>query len=122
MFVTMSGHIKNNDQLADYVRKKLKKGYPDGELRNELLQQGYNKEEIERLIYNPPATEAGKQKENRQRLDNNPLWYFASIGLLITGIAFKSVSYFRESSLGTILLVAGIGGLIAKVILSIKNR
>jgi hypothetical protein len=122
MFVFMTPGRKNEEELTDFVRKKLKKGYPEGELRNDLLQQGYTDEEIQKAVYNPPLTEAGKKKEAQRNQDNNPLWYLASVGLLITGIAIKSVSYYKDSSAGTLLIVVGAVGLAAKIFMAIKDR
>lgn len=38
------------DELADYIRKNLKKGYTKESLRWALIDQGYSKMEVERAI------------------------------------------------------------------------
>ena len=75
-------------ELDGYVRKKLRSGYHEGELRNELLAEGYSEPEIEQAFYNslmkPAKTPASNPGEY-------PLWFFLSVGLLILGISFKSI-------------------------------
>jgi len=41
------------EELTRYIRKKLKKGYPAGELENQLLEKGYAKEAIDEAMNNP---------------------------------------------------------------------
>lgn len=43
----------NPEELEKYVRKKLRRGYPAGELENELLSKGFNKEAIHNAMNNP---------------------------------------------------------------------
>jgi hypothetical protein len=49
------------EELKQYVGKRLKKGYPAGELRDELVQQGYTTETIEQA-FNPAPTPGDAEK------------------------------------------------------------
>src|SRR5690349_11566480 len=73
----------SQDELQYFIRRKLRKGYPEGELKNELVAEGYTNEEIEKALYNivasHPSVTTGTAKF--------PLWLIFSFGLLIVGIA-----------------------------------
>jgi len=105
--------MKNQEDIRLYVRKKIKRGYPEGELRNDLLQQGYSDEEIQRFIYDPEINVKKKSK----RITDSPLWYAISVGFLILGLTlFLGPSiWLREFNL--LFLILGLIGIIAKYIL-----
>jgi len=44
---------KEIEDKVEAVRKKLKRGVPEGEIKEELLREGYTKEEIEAYFFKP---------------------------------------------------------------------
>jgi hypothetical protein len=42
--------MKSPEELKQHVSKQLKRGYPSGELKEELLKQGYTTESIEKAF------------------------------------------------------------------------
>jgi hypothetical protein len=88
------------DELKNYVKKRLKKGYPGGELRYELLQQGYAADAIEQAFspgrqWNDPVEGFGLRQFQgaagflvlglfRLRID---YYYHFAAGCIVTGIA-----------------------------------
>ncbi|HEX7902525.1 MAG TPA: hypothetical protein VF487_01510 [Chitinophagaceae bacterium] len=112
--------MKTAEELSDFVKSKLKRGYPEGELRNDLLREGYTAEQVQKAIYNPPKGAKDILRAEQKKLDNNPLWYMISAGFIITGIAIKSVKYYRENSFSTMLIAMGVIGLFAKIFLALK--
>jgi len=105
-----------NEELLRIVKRKTKRGYPEGELRNELRQQGIGEDEINELfdaITKPDANtgyESASQPEQARMLvaaclgitaiallsfnsGNNIAWL-----LLLTGIAFLLPSIFKKIS------------------------
>jgi hypothetical protein len=110
--------MKTQEELHSFVRSKLKRGYPEGELRNELLQEGYTAEEIQKAIYDPPTDPAEIKKAERKKFDSNPLWYLGSIVFIILGLYKRSGDPYTNSHIyGTSLIVAGIIGLLLKLLL-----
>lgn len=100
------------EEKIQEIRKKLQKGYPQGELFNELLQQGYSSYEIQNALY-----ALSQKQEKISNPINIPLWYAASIGFIILGIAILSVKYLWIYNYGYIFLGLGITGLLAKYLI-----
>lgn len=42
--------MKSTEELKQHVSKQLKRGYPSGELKEELLKQGYTVETVEKAF------------------------------------------------------------------------
>ena|SRR6478672_6626906 len=97
-----------NENLIQSVKKKLKAGYPAGEIKTELREQGYSEEKIE-MIFNATVdpSSQGKPIYSGEKTGNQMLM-LTGAGLLITGLAFLSLS--SESFIGLSLLT--IGGLL----------
>jgi len=106
---------RTEEELAMYTRKKLRGGYPAGELKNELLAEGHTIKEVESAFLKS-VSPLGKNAESNP--GQYPLWFFLSVGLLILGISFKSVqpTIFMGHWTDTIL-IAGILGTITGMIL-----
>jgi len=100
---------REEQNLYEYVRRKLRSGHPEGELRNELIKEGHSPEEIESLFY---------RISNRNRLTHSskhedfPVWYLISFGLLITGIAILGV--YKNSDLGYFFVIPGVAGILIR--------
>lgn len=113
---------KSAAELDMFVRKKLRGGYPAGELKNELLAEGYTKEDIESAFY---KTISRSHQESENNPGQYPLWFFLAVGLLILGIALKSIQRTLFGGDWTdVVLIAGIVGTIAGLIrvYSIKQK
>jgi hypothetical protein len=90
------------------IRKKLRKGYPQGELTNDLANEGYTTEEIQDAFFNLE----GAKPDHKAK--DFPLWYMTSIFFIIIGIAILSVKYLWIYYYGYIFLILGIAGLLVK--------
>jgi magnesium-transporting ATPase (P-type) len=106
--------MKTQEELRQFVKKKLKNGYPEGELINDLLQEGFTNEEIQKAIYEPIA-DNGSTKQSRQQT-SYPLWFLLTSAAGIVGLSFISVSLFRNNLLWYILLAIGLAGLLIRFI------
>jgi hypothetical protein len=109
--------MKTPEELGSFVKNKLKRGYPEGELRNELLQEGYTAEQIQKAVYDPPTDPLEIKKAQRKILDNNPFWYLTSIGIIIIGMYRKSSEGNHTTIYTWLLIGTGIIGLGLKIIL-----
>lgn len=113
--------MKDSVLLRDFVQKKLRKGYPQGELVNDLLKEGYSEDDIHKAIYNGSSQE----KEGRQSLsksNNMPLWYLLSVGFVILGLALVSVKFIWLSEYGWFFLITGLVGIAARFILPLLRE
>jgi len=114
--------MKTQEELLLSAKKKLKNGYPEGELINDLLQEGYSNEQIQKAIYDLPATEADPTTRNRTPPVHHPLWFVFTSALGIVGLAFVSVSIFINRTIGYMLLAIGLTGLLVRFILPLINK
>jgi hypothetical protein len=97
------------EEITDGIKKQLRKGYPQGEIINDLKKQGYSKEEIEETFYSLTS-----RKGTQSGTGNIPLWFMLSIGFVILGIAILSVKYLWIYKWGYFFLVAGLAGICIK--------
>lgn len=106
-----------NDEKKKEIEKKLRKGYPQGELINDLLSEGYTQEEINNALFvlSTPSKEKSKA-------DDFPLWYWASIGFIILGIAVLSVRYLWIHDFGYVFLASGLIGLFVRFIIQESKK
>lgn len=77
------------EDLAKFVHKKLRSGYPEGELRTDLEREGYSPEEINEAF----QARVSSNKESSESMRS--IQVMIGTGLLITGIAVLSVDIFR---------------------------
>lgn len=87
------------EEIIANTRRKLKKGHPHGELVEELLLQGYSREEID-PIFDPPAKGSGSRQQEY------PVAYVLGAGLCVTGVSILAV--FSQAALGYLFLGGGI--------------
>ena len=113
--------MKTKEELQVFVKKKLKRGYPEGELINDLLQEGYSNDEIQKAIYEPAITDNGPAKQSRQQT-SYPTWFVLTSAAGVVGLSFISVSLFRNNLLWYILLGIGLAGLLIRFILPLINE
>jgi hypothetical protein len=116
MFVFIQLKMKNQEELRLFVKKKLRRGYPEGELRNDLLGEGYSAEEIQKAIYDPEVIPGNRKREG----NNYPLWFAASVGFVILGLSLLSVNFIWLSKYGWFFLTIGLVGIAFKFLLPKK--
>jgi hypothetical protein len=80
------------------IRKRLRMGQPQGDLVEELLQEGHSMEEIS-TVFNPPAKRSGTHQPEY------PIAYVLGAGLCITGLSILAV--FSGAQLGYLFLLGG---------------
>lgn len=96
--------MKNREELTGYVRRKMRNGYPDGELREELKSAGYSPEDIEAAFSTPRS--GGKSSKMNEAFRSATVGVGA--GLVITGVAILSVNWFiYYHSIAWGLIIAG---------------
>lgn len=94
--------IINDKEIEDKlkeVRKKLKRGIPEGEIKEQLLREGYTKEEMEAYFFKPHHYDM-----RSWYLVFSILLLLVGIGLFITGRGWLMIilsgllfyQYFRE--------------------------
>jgi hypothetical protein len=104
--------MKSPEDLKEYVSKQLKRGYPSGELREELLQQGYAAEAIEKAFSVDGYSSSGP---NTDRFGLRSV--LLSIGLILLGIwQMDSHIYSTSRMIGIGSLMVGTIGLILKLV------
>ena len=99
------------DQLGNLIKKKLHRGYPEGELREDLKEQGYTQDEIDRAFL------FASRKNLPARTSEFPLWYAVSVGVLIFGISLKAVKGLWLEPIAVPLIVIGIVGILLRLLL-----
>jgi hypothetical protein len=101
------------EALKSFVYKRLKKGYPAGELRHELLRQGYAADEVEQ-VYTP------------RRSWNDPTQGFGwrqfqgPAGFVLLGLVWLREEHYFHFAVGCI--VTGIACLLIKWLHWYENR
>jgi hypothetical protein len=92
------------EEKINAVRKLLKSGVPQGELYNNLLNEGYTTEEIGKIFF-----DASVKKAERKKSSSYEIHYFSLIGvaLIITGIAIHAYPTWLLG-FGTISIIAGV--------------
>jgi hypothetical protein len=104
--------MKSPEELKQYVSKQLKRGYPSGELREELLQQGYTVEAVEKAFSVDGYSPSG---ETNNRFGFRSV--LLSIGLIVLGISqMNGNAYASSRMIGIGSLVVGIVGLVFKLV------
>ena len=114
--------MKTQEELRQFVKKKLKNGYPEGELINELSEEGHTNEEIQKAIYDPPAMGTDPKTSNQTAPVQHPLWFVFTSALGIVGLALVSVSVFINRTIGYTLLAIGLIGLLIRFIMPLINK
>lgn len=102
--------MKTPEELKEYIKNKLKRGYPEGELRNDLLSEGYTSEQIQEAIYSPASDSEEK------KLDSNPFWYFGSVIIILLGF-YRLSTNSGSNTWGITIIIAGVVSLLAKIII-----
>jgi hypothetical protein len=105
------------EEKINEIKKKVRKGYPPGELENDLFNEGYTAEEIQNVFSNLSGNTQMKDKPK-----NIPLWYAISIGFIILGIAILSVKYLWIYYYGYVFLILGLVGVLLKYLITIPGK
>lgn len=113
--------MKDPVLLRKFVQKKLRKGYPQGELINDLLKEGYSEEDIQKAIYTGSSLK-NMSPEGSSNSSNIPLWYLLSVGFAILGLALVSVKFIWLSEYGWFFLTTGLVGIAARFLLPLLKE
>jgi len=97
------------EELIELIKKKCRSGYPAGELKLDLLEQGYNEADID------AAFVSISKEENF----NKPLWYLVSILFIVGGI-YEFTQGNRVW--GWSSFTWGCAGLLIKILVSYKKE
>ncbi len=103
--------MRTPEELSAFIKKRLHSGYPDGELRNDLLKEGYTIEEIDRAFFNASPFQ---RKPNTSKRVEYPAWYIFSISSII--LALGLMVQFGVSPLSLILLIPGLIGVVFMIV------
>ncbi len=96
------------------IKKRLRNGYPEGELINDLLKEGYALEDIREAIW--PASLSNITENN-----DFPIWYLLSVGFFILGLALIAVPIVWLSEYGWFFIITGIAGIVLHFFLRVKK-
>ncbi len=94
--------------LDELVRRKLKKGFPAGELRQELKGLGYTEEEINAAINSYAQTQMDRTGNKAGFNSSGSMLSLAGISLLIVGIALSSVNFSAGNGPLNVFSLAGL--------------
>jgi hypothetical protein len=76
----------NQEELRKYIRKKLKAGYPAGELENELLARGISKEAIRDTMNNPKYQWDVSSTRKNMLAINGACLLFVALSMVVSGM------------------------------------
>ena len=95
-----------DEALVNAIKKKLISGYPQGELRNDLLEKGHTVEEIERLFFVASGHLDKPTEAKAQQNSGAAMFKLIGVALLITGITIMGTGlWLKDYSI--YLLIAG---------------
>ena len=94
----------NSEELRKYIRKKLRAGYPAGELENELLSKGFEKDIIRDAMNNPKHKWDVSSTRKNMLAINGACLLFVTLSVAVTGLD---------------PVISGIAGLIAVAVMLI---
>jgi hypothetical protein len=86
------------------IKKKLKSGYPQGELIKDLVNEGYAADEVNDALFGLEGAKAGDKAREFS------LWYMASISFIVLGIAILTVEGLWIYYFGYVFLILGLVG------------
>ena len=110
--------MKREQNLSQVIKKKLRSGYPEGEMKNELLEKGYSMDQIEKAIYNVPVDKMTRRirKESAGK-DKVSMWTLIGTSLVILGISlYAAPTNFQQYA--NFILVAGMLCLVIKYVIA----
>ncbi len=76
----------SQEQLKKHIRKKLRSGYPAGELENELLEKGISKEAIQDAMNNPKYQWDASSTRSNMIAINGACLLFVALSFIVSGI------------------------------------
>lgn len=93
-----------NKELLKIIKRKTKRGYPEGELRNELQQQGLSETEINELFDSITGSSESDGTDTLPQENQNFLLIASGLG--ITGLAL--LSFNNGSLIGWLFILPAI--------------
>jgi DNA-binding CsgD family transcriptional regulator len=95
------------DEKVKQVKKQLRSGMPQGEIENDLINQGYSNEEIQRMIFISSHRKIVPDNSVKDKRNNSITAMLALIGMLclIAGISMIVVNtWLKPYGIGLIVL------------------
>lgn len=102
------------EEMQASVSKQVNAGFSMSEIKENLIADGYSKEEIDRLKFLLPETVPAQRNKGREYLS-----LVVSLFLIVRGCMLLSNG---KPVWGAILFVIGVGGLIAKIAFMARNQ
>jgi len=113
--------MPDKPELPKLINKKLRAGYPVGELKNELLTAGFTEAEIDEVLLKISTKNKGTGKSSVKENTLADMFMLAGVSLLITGIAIINIPTWL-TVYGSWIIVAGVICLGIKLLLSMKGK
>lgn len=100
--------MTGQEETVKYIRKKLKTGYPAGELENDLLNRGYSQEEVSRLLLEASANGSVTEGSGQAKKTEMHFLSLAGASFLITGIAMMAIRTWLSEYVPAVMLLGAI--------------
>ncbi len=109
------------DERIKQIKKQLRTGEPQGEIKNKLRSEGYLEEDIEKVFLEISAFKAGlKNKAGRQE-SRGQIFSLIGISFLIVGITIMGTDLWVKAY-APYPIVLGISSLVVKFIISSGDK
>ena len=113
--------MEEKNKTVEEIRKKLKSGYPQGELKNEYARKGFSAEDIE-ILFNQASRIKNEASKRRYYSENKVAgWMLAGSCLLITGIAISGTGIW-PGEYAPYVLIAGAGFIVVALAIRARNE
>jgi hypothetical protein len=103
--------MMNESELAMHVRKRIKAGFPAGEIRTDLEAEGYAQWQIDEAFHSTTQKKKGS---------GSPLAYIVSVVFIILGA--MRISSGNNKTWGYFLFIYGIVSLVIKIVADMRER
>ncbi|MGB4843394.1 MAG: hypothetical protein WBP16_02950 [Ferruginibacter sp.] len=113
--------MPDKSELSKFINKKLKSGYPAGELKNDLLAKGFTEVEIDEAFLNVSTKNKGTGKSSTKENTVADMFALAGVSFLIAGIAMINIPTWL-TEYGWWMIIAGIICQGIKFFLSLRNK
>ena len=113
--------MPDHAELSKFINKKLKSGYPAGELKNELLTKGLTEAEIDEAFLKISTKNKGAGKSSVKENTLADMFALAGVSFLVAGIAMINIQTWL-TAYGSWVIIAGVIFLGIKLILFLKDK
>ncbi len=109
------------EEKIKQIRKQLSKGEPEGEIKNQLRNDGYTEDEINTLFFNLYEKKSDLNKVKRSQNNNAQLFNLIGACFLIAGISMLIINTWL-TAYAIPLIVLGAISLCAKYFIPAKKE